>query len=963
MKYIITFLLLLWVPFVFGTGTGGNQNASKNSADKTISLTGDLHFTSIGPSVMSGRVVDLAVDPEVPSHFYAAYASGGLWETFNNGTSFIPVFDDQSTLTIGAVAVDWQNGPVIWVGTGESNSSRSSYAGDGVYKSKDGGKTWEHLGLEETHHIGRIVLPPGKPGVALVAAIGHLYTHNPERGVFKTTDGGKSWRKTLYVNDSTGAIDLAVDPLDPDVIYAATWERTRRAWNFNGSGKGSAIYKSMDGGETWIKITDGKNGFPVTAGTGRIGLAVSYRTPGLLFAILDNHDHRKKEEEKEKYVVTKELLRKIPAKDFLRIKNEDINEYLDRHNFPDKYNAKEIKEKVRSGELKPVALADYIEDANRELFDTPVIGAGVYRSADGGKTWEKTHKNFIDGLYNSYGYYFGNIRVSPFDDKKLYILGVPVLRSDDGGASWKEINGDNVHADHHALWVDKHLPGHLIDGNDGGVNISYDDGETWIKCNSLPVGQFYSVNVDTEKNYNVYGGLQDNGVWYGPHDYKYSLRWQSTGEYPYKSLLGGDGMQVEIDTRDNNTVYAGFQFGYYYRVDKSSGKTKSVKPRHELGEQPLRFNWQSPIHLSRHNQDVLYMGSNKFHRSLDQGETWDLQSGDLTGGGRKGNVPYGTLTTIDESPLMFGLIYIGTDDGRVQISKDGGNTFADISDGLIKNQWVSRVTASAFEKGRVYVSLNGYRNDDFKAMLYVSENFGKQWKKTGKDLPDQPVNVVKEDPMNENLLYVGTDNGIYVSLDRGQHFMVLDEELPPVAVHDLVVQKEAHDLLIGTHGRSVYRLNVKYLQQLTDTLLSKPLYVFELADKTFSRKWGDYKSWAVWYGFNEPELSIPLYVKDAGKISVEVLSASGLELWSGNYDLTPGLHTLSYDLTLLETNKKAFRKMLEKKGEKEPELKKSKNGKIYLTPGDYQVRVKQNGQESIRDFKIKKSVKRSKRGK
>lgn len=961
MKNLLTALLFLCVPLISGAGTGDKHNNSQHSTAKTGSLTGNLHFTSIGPTLMSGRVADLAVDPANPNHFFAAYASGGLWETNNNGTTFTPVFDDQPTLTIGAIAVSWNPGPVIWAGTGESNSSRSSYAGNGLYKSKDGGKTWEHLGLEETHHIGRIVIHPQNPDVVWVAAIGHLYTNNPERGVYKTTDGGKTWKKTLFVNDSTGAIDLAIDPLNPDILYAAMWERTRKAWNFKGSGPGSAIYKSTNGGKTWTKITTGYNGFPATSGTGRIGIAVSYKTPGLVYAILDNQDHRKKEEEEEKHAVTKDLLRSISVKDFLELKNEDINDYLDNNGFPDKYSAANIKEQVRSGKLQPKALVDYLEDANRDLFDTPVIAAEVYRSTDGGKTWKKTHENFIDGFYNSYGYYFGNIRVAPHDDQKLYILGVPILRSDDGGATWKEINGDNVHADHHALWVNPNLPGHLINGNDGGVNISYDDGESWIKCNNLPVGQFYSVNVDKEKNYHVYGGLQDNGVWYGPHNYKQSLRWQNSGKYPFQSLLGGDGMQVEIDTRDNNTIYAGFQFGYYYRIDKNNGETKMIKPQHELGERPLRFNWQSPIHLSRHNQDVLYMGSQKFHRSLDQGKNWDLQSEDLTFGGREGNVPYGTLTTIDESPLMFGLIYVGADDGRVHVSKDGGNTFEEIIKGLEPNRWVSRVTASAHEKSRVYVALNGYRNDDFRALVYVSEDYGKHWQRIGTDLPDEPVNVIMEDPKNENLLYAGTDQGIYVSLDRGRHFMVLDEKLPAVAVHDLVVQKDAHDLLIGTHGRSLYRLNVKHLQQLTDTIRAKPLYVFDLKDKTFSKRWGDYKSWAVWYGYFEPKLSIPLYIPSAGSVSLEIQTKDGLSLWEKAYDLSAGLQNVSYDLTVRMESEKRYRKALEKKGAEKAEIKKAKNGETYLQPGSYKAIVKANGQTVVREFKVKEAKKNSKR--
>ncbi|MCK5702310.1 MAG: glycosyl hydrolase, partial [Cyclobacteriaceae bacterium] len=553
---------------------------------------------------------------------------------------------------------------------------------------------------------------------------------------------------------------LIIDPSNPDILFAAAWERERKAWNFKGSGSGSGIYKSNDGGDSWVKLTDGNNGFPITKGTGRIGLALSHQDSNLIYALLDNQDLREKTKKEDEPVVTKKMLADLSAEEFLNLKDEDINEYLDENNFPKKYNAKEIKLDVISGKITPQSLVDYLGDANQDLFDSEVKSAELYKSSDGGLSWNKVHDKFIDNFYYTYGYYFGNIRVSPMDDQKLYILGVPLLRSDDGGKNWKIINGDNVHADHHALWVSDAKSGHLVNGNDGGVNISYDDGESWIKCNNLPVGQFYTVNVDDAEDYNVYGGLQDNGVWTGAHTYEFSDRWHNSGKYPYQRILGGDGMQVEIDTRDNNTVYSGYQFGYYYRINKHTGKSESIKPTHELGENPLRFNWQTPIHLSRHNQDVLYLGSNKIHRSLDKGETWELSSGDLTKGGRKGNVPYGTITTIDESPLMFGLIYLGTDDGSVHMSKDGGNEWNDISKGVVQDQWVSRVTASAHEKSRIYLALNGYRFDKFDAMIYVSEDYGKTWKQIGKELPVEPVNVIKEDLANPDLLYVGTDHGV-----------------------------------------------------------------------------------------------------------------------------------------------------------------------------------------------------------
>ncbi len=935
-----------------GKRTEGYQQRTNN---RQHSLAAGINMTNIGPTVMSGRVVDLDVNEEAPQNYYVAYASGGLWVTHNFGSTFEPLFDYEAVMTIGDIAVDWQNN-TIWLGSGENNSSRSSYAGNGMYKSTDGGKTWQHLGLDETHHIGRVVLHPTNPDIVWVAALGHLYSANPERGVYKTTDGGKTWQQTLFVNADAGAVDLVIDPQNPDILYTAIWERERQAWNFKGSGPASGIYKSTDGGDTWQLITDGSNGFPHDAGVGRIGLTISQQDPNKIFAILDNQNRR--DEKKEAHVVTRDILKSIDQEAFLKITDKDLNDFLDRHNFPNKYNAADIKKDVKAGKIKPSDLVAYLEDANAMLFDTPVKGAEVYLSADGGKTWAKTHDGYIDDLYYSYGYYFGNIRVAPYDDNKLYIMGVPILKSTNGGKSWESINGDNVHSDHHALWVSNNTHGLLINGNDGGVNTSFDDGETWTKQNTNAVGQFYSVNVDNAKNYNVYGGLQDNGVWTGPHNYQYSTRWQSRGKYPYKGIYGGDGMQVVVDTRDNNTVYTGLQFGNYARVNKATGETKSIKPRHQLGERPLRFNWQSPIHLSVHNQDVVYFGSNKFHRSLNQGNDWDLTSADLTKGGRKGNVPYGTLTTIDESPLQFGLIYIGTDDGLVQVSKDGGYTWQDISAGLEPDQWVSRVEASNFARDRVYVALNGYRWDRFDAMVYRSDDGGKTWQRIGLNLPVEPVNVIKEDPVNQDLLYVGTDHGVYVSLDRGQTFMVFDKKLPHAPVHDLVIQPTAGDLVIGTHGRSLYRASVKELQQLDSKIRAKKVHLFAFDNPTYSPRWGNIR-YSKWYGYFEPAMRVPVYVQEGGIGKLNVYAKNGTLLFSKDQSLNKGLNYLAYDLTLDADKLAGFTKELKKaKSDQLDELKKRDNDHFYLIQGDYTLEVLVNGDKATAKFKVKKARKR-----
>ncbi|MFB6307554.1 MAG: glycosyl hydrolase, partial [Flavobacteriales bacterium] len=647
---------------------------------KGQSLLKDVKVKNIGPTIMGGRVVDIDANPENSTEFYVAYASGGLWKTENNGLSFDPVFDEQAVMTIGDIAVNWDKG-IIWVGTGENNSSRSSYSGTGIYKKKVGEKKWSHKGLPETHHVGRIVLHPEDEDIIWVAAIGHLYTNNPERGVYKTTDGGKTWKKTLFINDSTGCIDLIRHPNNPEVLYTAAWERERKAWDFKGNGKSSGIYKSVDGGENWTLLTKKGSGFPHNKGVGRIGLAISKSDPRILYAQLDNQNRREKEKE-EKEKLSKDELRDMEKKQFLDLKDEKIENYLRDNHFPMKYNTDTVRFLVKKDSIKPIDLVYYIQDANQELFDTPVKGAEIYKSENGGKTWDKTHKAYLDDLVNSYGYYFGQIRVSPYDPNKLYTAGVPLIYSEDGGKTFRSLNKGNVHVDHHAIWVNPNKKGHLIIGNDGGINITYDNGKHWRKANTPPVGQFYSIDHDNKKNYFVYGGMQDNGVWKGPNDHEINREWVSTGNYAWEKILGGDGMQVEIDTRNNHYVYAGFQFGNYYRINQKTGKKVSIKPQHELGERPFRFNWQTPIHLSEHNQDVLYMGSNKFHRSMNKGEDFKTLSKDLTKGGVKGSVPYGSITMIHESPLKFGLIYVGTDDGLIHVSEDGGYTWKKISKGL-----------------------------------------------------------------------------------------------------------------------------------------------------------------------------------------------------------------------------------------------------------------------------------------
>ncbi|MBT8291075.1 MAG: glycosyl hydrolase, partial [Muriicola sp.] len=841
----------------------------------------------------------------------------------------------------GDIAVDWRSG-VIWVGTGENNSSRSSYAGIGLLKSTDKGGTWEQMGLGDSHHIGRIHINPSNPDEVVVGVTGHLYSPNQERGVYKTKDGGKSWKKTLYINSETGIIDLAVSPNDFNVQFAAAWEKDRKAWNFTGNGPGSGIYKSTDAGESWTLVSTSTSGFPTGDGVGRIGLAVFDNN--IVYAVHDNQYRRPKsdKEETSDEGLTKDDFKTMSVEAFLKLKNARLDDFLKDNNFHEKYKAENVKAMVEDGAVQPKDLATYLEDANSLLFDTPVIGAEVYRSDDGGKTWKKQNEDFIDDLFYSYGYYFAQIRVDRNNPDKIYLAGVPLIASSDAGKTYKAIDGDNVHADHHALWINPVRPGHLINGNDGGVNISYDDGAHWIKNNSPEVGQFYAINIDHEKPYNVYGGLQDNGVWKGPHNASESSRWHQSGHYPWTSIMGGDGMQIQIDKRNSNIVYTGFQFGNYYRLDLDSGKRNKVQPKHELGENPYRFNWQTPILLSPHNQDILYLGGNKLHRSLNQGDDWEAISGDLTQGGKKGNVAYGTLTTISESPFKFGLLYTGSDDGLIHMSDNAGGSWNLISNTLPKDLWVSRVAASKHNKERVYASLNGYRWDNFEPFIYKSEDYGKTWKSIASNLPASPVNVILEDPANDQLLFAGTDNGLYVSLDQGENWEVFQNGIPNVAVHDLVIQPEAKHLIVGTHGRSIYKVDIAVLQEMSPDNMSEDLVVFDIPEIKHSTRWGN--SWSSWSEPNTPGIDIAFYTRKKGPFSAKVMTQDGIKVSAFTLDADKGFNILSYDVAFSKQGKSEYLKKYK------VELKTADDGKTYLPKGTYDLLIEGNGKEEKRSI-------------
>ena len=863
MKSFFSFLFFFITSFLFA------QSIENKSQLEKVSWFNQVEFKNIGPTIMSGRVVDIAVNPTNSSEFYVAYATGGLWYTNNNGNTFEPVLDTAPTLNCGTVTVDWKSG-TIWVGTGEINASRSSYAGLGVLRSRDKGKTWENIGLQDSHHISKIIVNPDDINEIVLGVVGHLYTSNQERGVYKTFDGGKTWKKALFVDQESGVIDMAYAPNNFKIQYASVWKKDRKAWNFSGNGSTSSIYKSTDGGLTWVCLTTGQNDFPHNDGVGRIGLAVF--DENTVYAVLDNQNKR---------VATK------------------------------------VQETT---------------DANKAMFDTNVTGCELYKTQDGGKNWVKTNTNYIDDMYYTYGYYFGNIAVDPKNKDKVIIGGVPVLLSEDGGKTFVNVDKENVHSDHHYIWIDPLNTNHIINGNDGGVNISYDNGSTWNKCNNQAVGQFYAVNVDEQEPYHVYGGLQDNGVWVGPNDYSHDMEWQQNGKYPYESLSGGDGMQVQIDKRNPNIIITGSQYGNYARIDRIKKTEKKITPRAKKGEEAYRYNWQTPILLSPHNQDILYMGSNFLHRSMNQGSTWEIISPDLTKGKKEGNVPFGTLTTISESPFQFGLLYVGTDDGLVEISKDGGFSWAIISKSLPQNFWVSRIVASAYKKERVYVALNGYRNDDFTTMVYVSDDYGVNWKNIASNIPSGSVNIIMEDNKNENILYLGTDNGLYVSLNSGNSWQDFSNGIPNVPIHDLVIQKKENDLIVATHGRSLYKVNLETIQSLTAENQKKELLLYEVKPINKAEYWG--KSFNAWEKPYEPKQEIWFYSNASQKVNMIFRNPFNQVVFSKDIEAIIGLNKIVYDLTITNDVVQSWQK-------KDPKLKieKAKNGKYYLPASKIKITI------------------------
>lgn len=725
----------------------------------------------IGPANMSGRVTEVAVYDKEPRIMYVAGASSGLWKTTNNGTTWRPVFDKQGTGAIGAVALAQSNPDIVYVGTGESNARNSVSWGDGVYKSSDGGKSWKHLGLRDTQHIGRIVIHPSNPDIVYAAALGRLWGPNKERGVFKSSDGGATWEHVKFIDENTGFIDLAMDPSDPDILYGAAYCVRRDAFSGGNpaiqTGPGAGLYKTSDGGQTWEKLTTGLPKGPF----GRCGLSIYAQDTNVVYAVVQT----------DKTTVT-----------------------------------------VQG------------QGANSKKLD--LAAGGIFRSDDKGQTWK--HLNSLCPR----PFYYGQIRVDPSDDKRVYVLGINFHISRDGGKTFLDGNGaKGTHVDYHALWINPRDGHHLVLGCDGGLNFSYDRSTTWEHLKNLPFAQFYAVGVDMRRPYRIYGGLQDNGSWGGP-----SASNDASGITlaDWFNILGFDGYYCQPDPHDVDTVYAEGQYGILRRINVRTGAQKDIKPRLDSKEAKtnirpvpqnipaLRFNWSSPILLSPHNSRTVYYGGNFLFRSDDRGDSWSIVSPDLTHG-KPGPSEYQghTITTISESPKKKGLLYVGTDDGNIAATLDGGKTWTELSSkvpGLSPARWVSRLECSHADETTVYLAIDRHRNDDRKPYLFKSGNHGLTWQSLTRNLPPEgPVYVIREDPRNSNLLYVGTELGLFLSLDGGANWHK-QTQIPTVPVHDLVVHPRDRELVIATHGRGIYVMNVAPLQEMTADALRQEAHLCDI---------------------------------------------------------------------------------------------------------------------------------------
>jgi photosystem II stability/assembly factor-like uncharacterized protein len=727
-------------------------------------------FRGIGPSRQCGRILHVAAHPARPFTFYISPGTGGLWRTVNNGTTFEPLLPEASNVPVGHFAIAPSDPDIIWAGTGDPASGRIPIRGFGVLKSVDGGRTWLDMGLSATRHIGRIAIHPLNPDIVYVAAVGYHFSAGQDRGLYKTADGGRTWAKVLDLGDRAGVVDIVLRPGAPDVVFATAYDKARVPWNFDDFGPKSGIFKSTDAGKTWRKLA---GGLP-SGNLGRIGLAVYPKDPDIMYATVDNANE-------------KPGAKGAPA--------------------------------AGTPASRPAPV--------------PRVGGEVYRSEDGGETWKKMNadKEPIGG-----GKWYGQIYVDPNDDKVVYVPNTPLYRSLDGGKTWGAKAPENlagsVHVDHHAIWIDPADSRHIILGHDGGLAISYDFGKTWDSFDSLPLAQYYAIGVDMDEPYNIYGGLQDNG----------SVKIPSNGpggmitRDDWTAVGGGDGMFNVVDPADSRWLYNASQNGAIQRFDQKLGLATSIRPRPAAGKPPYRFHWTAPIAVSPHNSQIVYIGAQVLLRSLNRGDSWQEISPDLTTNDPvklAGNIEFCTLSSIAESPLEPGLIWAGTDDGKVQLTRNGGGAWRDVTKDLAaagapEEYYVTRVAASAHAPGVAYVSKAGWHRDDYRPFVFRTADFGETWTDITADLPEGTVYVVAEDRRNPQLLFAGTERSVFATIDGGRSWRKFGAGLPANAlVHDLLVHPRDNDLVVATHGRGLFIADISPLQEMKDGFFSEDVFLFQ----------------------------------------------------------------------------------------------------------------------------------------
>jgi photosystem II stability/assembly factor-like uncharacterized protein len=841
----------------------GQKAKAPVAAPKPLTPTVDaarlvpLKARSIGPAVMGGRVSDLATDPVSPDTFYVGLATGGLWKTVNAGATFSPLFDQQPVQSVGAVAVAPSDPKVLWVGTGEANDRNSSGWGRGVFRSTDGGATWVAAGLEGSKAIPRIVVHPKDPATAWVAVMGDLWTPGGERGLFKTTDGGKSWKAVLKAPGElaarVGCGEVVLDPSAPDTLYATLYGRQRTPWSFSygtavtGGQDVGGLYKTTDGGASWRKL---EKGLPTL--TGRIGLDVARSNPRIVMAVIQSDQGG----------------------------TGGIDDLLS-----------------RSG--------------------------GVFRSEDGGDTW--TRMNALAPR----PFYFSQIRIDPATPLRVYVAGYMLHVSDDGGRSFREDLFGKVHSDCHALAFPKAEPprteppvageptrlpltSRLLLGTDGGIYQSYEAGQTWLHLNSIPSGQYYRITLDDSTPYRIAGGLQDNVNWVGPSRTRSK---EGIRNCDWTNIQGGDGFSCVFDPQDADVIYAESQEGFLHRFNIRTGEMKVLRPNPSEGQPAFRFHWNAPLIGSRHAKGTLYLGGNRVFRLTDRGEHWTLISPDLstqdpqktttTGSGAEN---YGVVYTLAESPLKAGLLWAGTDDGKVWITEDDGAHWTDLSAFIpapARGQWISRIEASAHDPKEAYLAVDAHRTGLYAPLVYHTADGGRTWQALAANLPaDLPVKVVREDPLNPNLLFAGTEGGLFTSLDRGGSWVKLGG-LPAVAVDDLQIQSREHDLVIATHGRSLFVLDdITPLEHLTPETLAKPLALFPIRPAQGAYLlpgWEDSDGKGHYRGENPPEGALISYWIPALEESTPTLSISneaGQPVATFSLPRTPGLGRVNWNLRL-----------------------------------------------------------------